>query len=309
MNEDPAWLHWVLPPNLRFAMRTMRGEEKRAEYKRLLRTTVNWVIPPAWQRLILRSVYRSQGVDVSANVELKNRHQGERCFVMGNGPSLGKQDLSPLADEITIGANSFYKHRDSRRVDLRYLCVGDASFMEDRPEALEWHRILELEHPHAEYLYHPDARHIIKRHDLYRGRTVRWFHRGVPTDQLDLVHCDLTLPLNTGMNTGTLLSIPLAIYMGCTEIYLLGFDCNWLDDYTGSYHFYDEHVQFPEFDSLAADERWPRYEDQLVIAQRDFEGHRLLAQYAQRNGIKIVNATGSGRLDTYPRVAYEKLVS
>ena len=37
-----------------------------------------------------------------------NLHQGKRCFVMGNGPSLRQTDLSKLKNEYTIGLNRIY---------------------------------------------------------------------------------------------------------------------------------------------------------------------------------------------------------
>ena len=38
----------------------------------------------------------------------KDIHKGERCFIIGNGPSLNKMDLSLLKDEITFGMNRIY---------------------------------------------------------------------------------------------------------------------------------------------------------------------------------------------------------
>ena len=35
-------------------------------------------------------------------------HRGQRCFIIGNGPSLKQMDLSPLQNEITFGMNRIY---------------------------------------------------------------------------------------------------------------------------------------------------------------------------------------------------------
>ena len=124
----------------------------------------------------------------------------------------------------------------------------------------------------------------------------------------ELIDFDLTKPINVGNTTGTHLAIPLAVYLGCTEIILLGFDCNWLESYTGSYHFYETHDQFPEFDALKTDDRWGRYEDHLIFALRDFEAHRLIAERTGQLGITVKNATGGGLLDMYPRVRFEDCI-
>ena len=39
---------------------------------------------------------------------LRNRHKGERCVIIGNGPSLKQTDLSKLRDVYTVGMNRFY---------------------------------------------------------------------------------------------------------------------------------------------------------------------------------------------------------
>ncbi len=38
----------------------------------------------------------------------QGRHQGQRCFILGNGPSLNRIDMGRLKDEITFGSNRGY---------------------------------------------------------------------------------------------------------------------------------------------------------------------------------------------------------
>ena len=40
--------------------------------------------------------------------DFKDKHAGERCFIIGNGPSLKQMDLSPLRNEFTMGMNRIY---------------------------------------------------------------------------------------------------------------------------------------------------------------------------------------------------------
>ena len=298
---------WLIPPHFQYLRRIAAGKEARAEARWFVRDLVSWVVPAKLQAAALSAAYTLRGVDVLANAQLKGSHPGKRAFVIGNGPSLRDVQLDKLAGEVTIGANSLYKHPLASAADLKYLCIGDASFMTDEAKSVDWHRVVEEETPNATLLLHPDARKLIERYDLYHGRDVHYFHRGVTVGFPDLVEFDLQKPLNVGYTTGTMLSIPLAIYLGCTEIYLIGFDANWLDNFAGSYHFYETHEQFPEFDSSAADHRWPRYEDHLVSALRDFEAHRLIAGRAKQLGVSIYNATAGGQLDMYPRVDFESL--
>src|SRR5258708_28843911 len=79
----------------------------------LLRRTA-WRSDEWWRRLdfaIARgSLLRNYAPLLKRNEVFRDRHKGQRCFIIGNGPSLKKQDLSPLANEITFVTNSFYVH-------------------------------------------------------------------------------------------------------------------------------------------------------------------------------------------------------
>lgn len=54
----------------------------------------------------------------------KNKHKGQRCFVVASGPSLRGMDLSWLKDEITIAVNQSYLALD---FPPTYLAIGDRS--------------------------------------------------------------------------------------------------------------------------------------------------------------------------------------
>lgn len=275
----------------------------------VLRAAADWVLPPRVERLMKRSAERLFTGSLAANKALHNRHAGEkRCFVIGSGPSLKAQDLSLLANEYTIAANSFYKHPDAAKVGLKYLCIGDPHFMTAEPRAIDWHRTIEKSLPKTTFILNQVARPIVEQHGLYHDQEV-FYVAPSSTHAIEASECalDLTRPLNVGNSTGTLVMIPLAMYLGFREIFLLGFDANWLESIERSYHFYDTHEHFPEFDSVAADTRGYQYEGEVENVRREFEAHRLLAERSRQLGVKIWNATGGGRVDTYPRTRYEDL--
>ena len=41
-------------------------------------------------------------------LQFKDKHLGEDCFIIGNGPSLKHMDLSPLRDYHTFGQNKIF---------------------------------------------------------------------------------------------------------------------------------------------------------------------------------------------------------
>jgi len=299
----------LLPPNVQYLISAFRGRVRKANKMWLYRDLVNWTVPLIMQSLLLSTGYRLRGLNISKNNEMRDRHFGEsRCFVIGNGPSLKNMDLSKLRDEYTIGANSFYMHKDATESGLDYLCIGDATFMEDRENNVKWHKIIEEKLPDTKLVFNPVARPFLTKYNLYSNHSIYYYWRGVSVRNASAVNFDFCKPLNNGVNTGTLLSIPLAIYLGFKEVVLLGFDANWLDNFEGSYHFYNKHDLHPNFDSSSKDDRWPRYEDHLINALRDFISHRLICQKADQLGVNVVNATVGGRLDMYPRVDFDDCV-
>lgn len=270
---------------------------------------LDWIAGPKLQELLgdtWRRHFRERNVAIGA---LAGRHAGaRRCFVIGNGPSLKGMDLRPLAGEFTIAANSFYKHPDAATIGLKVLCIFDPHFMQDQPRAVEWHQTIAQKLPGTTMVLHDSARPLVARHGLYAGREVHYVRSGFQTRDPKYVDFDFRRPRNVGMTTGSTIAIPLAVFLGFREIVLVGFDCNWLADTGSSYHFYDAHELFPEFDSINKDNRGHGYETQLRFAQREFESHRLIRAKAESLGVRIVNATRGGLLDAYERADYDALV-
>ena len=63
---------------------------------------------------------------------LKNRYAGKRCFVIGNGPSLTKEDLELLRNEVTFASNRIYKMFDKTDWRPTFYAVFDESVASDR---------------------------------------------------------------------------------------------------------------------------------------------------------------------------------
>ena len=277
----------------------------------VLRTAADWIVPPALERAMRRRAENFLASSLSVNRALEGRHADrKRCFVIGNGPSLKGVDLTRLKGEVTIGANSFYKHPSAPAMELRYLCIGDPHFFQDEPRVVDWHHLIEREMPKTTLILSKTARPLVEKHALYpKHETFYVETSGVPARRPSEVNIDFTKPLNVGQSTGTLVEIPLAMYLGFREIYLLGFDANWLENLAASYHFYDKHDHFPEFDSVAKDNRGFSYEQDVETVRREFESHRLLALRGRELGVQIWNATAGGRVDTYPRIRLDDVLS
>ncbi len=60
----------------------------------------------------------------------KNIHSGERCFVIGNGPSLTPEDLDKLKNEYSFASNHIYKIFDRTNWRPTYYVSVDKAWLE-----------------------------------------------------------------------------------------------------------------------------------------------------------------------------------
>src|SRR5688572_6994115 len=133
---------WLVPPQVQYGLRALRGEEPRVQRLRFAREVIGWMAPVELQFRVLALAGKIPVADLQRNASLAVNQSG-RCYIIGNGPSLKQQDLKAHANKFTIGANSFYKHPDAEAVGLDILCIGDPTFWKDAPNNVEWHRIIE----------------------------------------------------------------------------------------------------------------------------------------------------------------------
>jgi len=61
---------------------------------------------------------------ISRLAELKDNYCGERCFIMGNGPSLRDTDISKLKGEYTFGMNRVYLAFEDWGFQTSFLVFG-----------------------------------------------------------------------------------------------------------------------------------------------------------------------------------------
>lgn len=109
---------------------------KRTLYERFVRYTKKTLNRMRILWLLLRynvlGFFRSHGMFHNNNSlrleRLKDSHKGERCFLIGNGPSLTGEDLHLLKDEYTFGTNMVYKIFDKTDWRPSFHCVSDTIY-------------------------------------------------------------------------------------------------------------------------------------------------------------------------------------
>ncbi len=247
---------------------------------------------------------RVESYDATGLRRFANAHAGQRCFVIGNGPSLNRTDLWPLRNEITFGFNGIYHLTRSCGFAPTYYLVEDNHVIEDNLD--------EIRSATSEHCFFPS-----RYQDVLDGRpdTANFFrtdwqfywrntpHYGNPRfshDVSDVIYVGQTV---------TYLSLQLAAYMGFSEIHLIGMDFDYdvpvdveVDGYSitsdgaDANHFHPDYFgpgkkwHLPQLDRVALN---------YTNARKEIEGL----------GRTITNATVGGKLEIFDRMDFGSLVA
>lgn len=228
---------------------------------------------------------------------LKDSHKGEKCFIIGNGPSLLVEDLEKLQKNgiITFATNRIFKVFEKTAWRPTYYVSEDILLMRDAqkiiremevegrfiPINLKWYEGVDI--PNADYFYIE-----------YQEPMKENF--GLSVDIPHSVRC---------RGTVTMTCIQLAIHMGFSEIYLIGVDHNFakmfdkngnvLIDSSIKNHFVDD------YDKGIIDQGF--HVDEATEAYMDIE--RLSKKMGT---FRIYNATRGGKLEVYERINLDSIL-
>jgi hypothetical protein len=219
--------------------------------------------------------------------DLKDRYKGQRCFLIGNGPSLKITDMSRLKNECTIGQNriylafpdwgfstTFYSSVNDLVIEQ---CAADIQAL-TMPKFISW-------------------------------RARKWLK---PADNLYFIHTTYTGPRfaqNAGERiweggTVTYTALQMAYHLGFKQVILVGVDHNYVttgkpnatvtsqgDDpnhFNPAYFGKGFRWQLPDLDS------W-------LIA------YNLARRTYEEDGREVLDATIGGKLQVFKKVAYDSL--
>jgi hypothetical protein len=240
---------------------------------------------------------------LARNAIFLNRHAGKRCFVIGSGPSLQKQDLSYLKGEIIFSMNSFWKHPILNTWQPTYYCFADPIFF-NRPDPMKlFFQDLKRQVRTSDFFVPLSSKRIIDQMNfLPSDKTFFVRNEGEPSESTLKLDLTKTLPIVSSVSQ---LAIMIAVYMGCSPIYLMGLDHDWLSHRGQDKHFYDgKSIQnHPEATGLL---NYP-YIDEMRSMTALWESYYRLDEAAKGKNLQILNATAGGFLDVFPRANYESL--
>jgi len=230
--------------------------------------------------------------------KFNNLHQGERAFIIGNGPSLRISDLELLKNEITFASNSIHVAFDDTGWRPTYYSVIDnlsaksnCSSIRKVPAIKFFYHYMypllgDIENSYwlnGEYLFSSDER-------------VRGFSENIA----EKIYYGATV---------TYTNLQLAHYMGFKEIYLLGVDYQYqgIPEMQGSEISYtrakEQNAYFhPNYHNVGEACHRPNLDRHYKAY---IEAHRFLKEH----GVKVYNASRSTALDVFPCVNFDDIIT
>jgi hypothetical protein len=228
----------------------------------------------------------------------KDAYKGEKCFLIGNGPSLSARDLDKIKDSgfISIGCNYINK------------MFGKCAWRPDFYIASDITVIL----PNMDFIKSYDCKAKFIAGNLNKYGELNMCPGLTLYNDFPVYSPEFSADVSKvvyGMCTVMYDMLQIAAYMGFSEIYLLGADntqpilANVQNAGTGS-HFYKEDVT-----ELAIRETYQKaiFTDPAAYRDNCNTAYGTAKRYADGHGFKILNATRGGSLDVFERVDFDTL--
>jgi hypothetical protein len=283
-----------------------------------MKKLIKSLVPPLlWDKLLYIRSYKHflKYKDlVTKNIALKDKHKGKRCFILGSGPSIKKEDLKPLKNEIVFALNNFYVHEDfaeimSGDVD-KYYMTAPIHPPQTEEEWKRWFEDMESHMPQNTNMlfglnaYDGNIRYIFEKYGIFKEHKINWYFAGVNYDHDNFKYdaMDITKPIYSG-EAVSVYALVIAIYMGFDEIYLLGMDHD--------YFLYDDESQMRMYSSAKHqnNEFERTFGDTFYIREylRQYGIFSKYKAFADNSKSRIFNASNGGILKVFPKVKFEEL--
>jgi hypothetical protein len=217
--------------------------------------------------------------------EYQDKHKGERCVIIGNGPSLKMTDVSLIRDEYTFGMNRIYLAFPDWGFETSYFvsindlvieqCAEDIRGL-SMPKFLSWHS-----HPHITPTYDTMFLHTT------------YYNPAFSSDVRGRVWEGATV---------TYVAMQLAFYMGFEQVVLIGVDHSFKAKGEPNKTVVSEGDDESHFDPkyFGKGFRW-----QLPDLDTSELAYMRARHAYESAGRQILDATIGGHLDVFPKVDFE----
>ena len=221
----------------------------------------------------------------------ENKHKGERCFIIGTAPSLTVDDINKLNNEITISVNSIVNLFSKTNWRPTYYVISDPLAYEKLKKKL---KDIDIDRIFYNCFNIPRfCRNAIP----LKCNSAFLTYRLTKVSKCRRKKIHFSNDAQKGFFEGqsvVYLAMQLAAYMGFSEIYLLGCDCDYSKRYYAKGADYSR--EFP-------DKEHDAYECMWMIS--DYLDAKPVLE---KMGIKVFNCTRGGKLEVFERKDLDLIV-
>jgi hypothetical protein len=230
---------------------------------------------------------------------LKDRHQGQRCILVANGPSLNQMDLSFLRHETTIGLNKIYLgYKKFNFYPRYYVAINPIVIQQSVAQIKALNAVKFLSEAAAKDLIGEDALTYHIPTQAYR-RDKHGVCRSVFRDDLAL----------NGLYEGwtvTFAALQLAYFLGFNEVILIGLDHRYtfygIPNQRQTLHENDVNHFDPNYFGGGQDWHTPDLKNSEA-------SYRVAREFYESNGRKILDATVGGSCNVFEKIDYRNYFS
>jgi hypothetical protein len=233
---------------------------------------------------------------------LKNKHKGERCFILGNGPSLNKCDLTLLKNESSFAVNNIYYKTQETGYRPNYYMVEDNHVIRENFHAINNYR--------CDFKFFPEnyrKKEVIPDQSTFFIPMDCGFYRaGHPYYQIPRFSRDVPREIFSGQSV-TIMQLQMAFHLGFSEVYLIGMDFSY--DIPKStvidgvrFHSQEDDPNHFHPNYFGKGKIWHNPRLDLVL-----KSYKKCKEEFESDGRKILNATVGGKLELFERVDYQSL--
>jgi len=239
--------------------------------------------------------------DKSKLRNLKDKFKGERCFIIGNGPSLNQIDLTKLNEEFSFGVNGIFYKTEECGFKPTFYVVEDKHVLKDNLEKIKEYK--------TEYRFFPSIyRKNIKSSSktIYFKMNRGFYEESSPNFSMPRFSTDASKRIYCGQSV-TIINLQLAYHLGFSKIYLVGMDFSYNIPDSAKVNGLEiesteDDVNHFHPDYFGAGKKW--HDPQLDKVLLSYKQSKLMFEAAGR---KIVNATKGGNLNIFERVDFDSL--
>jgi hypothetical protein len=243
---------------------------------------LSWDFEMICKRFIFSQIRKFQGTQ-----------NGERCFIIGNGPSITLNDLNVLGKNNVpaFASNNFFKLFNKTDFRPNYYVITDVLNLDE-------HNIIFNESKITCFMEMIYRNHNVNLDNVYFFEQSMWTNYGYYPYK-PLFSDDIAFTYECGSVSYAMLQ--LAVNMGFMEIYFLGMDNNFpllithdgtlVQENNAIHHFYEN-----------------TNPTQVCYTKDLFEaGCKYAKEYCWQRVIKIYKATRGGKLEIFERVDFDSL--